>query len=67
MNVIIRALSDLIKCKVDHCSSTKSLWKKFHGLYSTKHASQDKYHDVDCDSDEVDEEEATFSADESQD
>jgi len=38
--------------------SAKSLWKKFHGLYSRKHAGQDKDHDVDCDSDEVDEEEA---------
>lgn len=57
MNVILGALPEFVKAKVDQFLSAKNLWKKLHDLYSSKHAGQAEDDDDDCDLDKVDEEE----------
>lgn len=49
MNFTLNSLPDLVKAKVDQCSSTKRLWKKPHVLYSKKHIGQDENDDDDFD------------------
>jgi len=52
MNVILSALPDSMKAKVDQCSTTKHLWEKLQSICLKKHVGQDN--DVDHDSNRED-------------
>jgi len=55
MKVILSALIDPVKSKVDQYSLAQSLWKKLCDPYSKKHVGQHENVNDDCDSDEEEE------------